>query len=298
MRVAVLGVGLIGGSIGLAARARAGAQVCGYDTDPAALRTALRIGAIDAQAADIATAVKGAEVVFAAAPVGALARTVARALAHCGPDCVVSNVGSTKLALDDVRQDPRFIGGHPLAGAETAGVANAREDLFAGATWYLTPAPTAEEALVAQLRELIEALGARPIVVQPDAHDRLMACVSHLPHVLANVLVAQAAQAFEREDSQPTAGPSLQDAIRVAGANTAIWTDIYLANSDALIEAIDEAVRRLQDVRAALRHADAGELAAWNEEASAARRTLLGEGPLARPGPSPSGQDDDGPADA
>jgi prephenate dehydrogenase len=275
VRVAVLGVGLIGGSIGLAARVRAGAQVCGYDPDPSALALARRVGAIDEEAPDIATAVAGAQVVFAAAPVGALAHTVAQALAHCGPDCVVSDVGSTKLTLDDVRQDPRFVGGHPLAGAETAGVANAREDLFVGATWYLTPAPPTDEALGARLRALIERLGARPIAVQADAHDRLMACVSHLPHVLANVLVAQAVYAFEREVSQPAAGPSLRDAIRVAGANTGIWTDIYLANSDALIEAIDEAVRRLQDVRSALASADAQALAAWNERARAARAKLL-----------------------
>jgi prephenate dehydrogenase len=277
--VAVLGVGLIGGSIGLAARARAGAHVRGYDPDPEALRTALQAGAIDEEAADIATAVAEAQVVFAAAPVGVLAGTVAQALAHCAPNCAVSDVGSTKLALEQVRRDPRFVGGHPLAGAETAGVGNARADLFAGSIWYLTPAATTDQALYGRLRELIERMGARPIAVRADAHDRLMACVSHLPHVLANVLVAQAADAFEREDSQPAAGPSLQDAIRVAGANTAIWTDIYLANSEALIEAIDETLRRLHDVRTALVGADAVELAAWNERARAARALLLGEGP-------------------
>ncbi len=277
MRVAVLGVGLVGGSIGLAARARTGAQVCGYDPDPAALQAALRAGAIDEQAPDIATAVAGAQVVFAAAPVGALAVTVSEALAHCGPDCVVSDVGSTKLALDDLRQDTRFIGGHPLAGAEAAGVSNSREDLFQGAAWYLTPTATADEVLLARLRDLIERFGARPIAVPPDAHDRLMACVSHLPHVLANVLVAQATYAFEREGSPPTAGPSLRDAVRVAGANTGIWTDIYLANSDALIEAIDELMRRLHDVRAALDQGDAQTLAAWNEQARSARQLLLDE---------------------
>jgi prephenate dehydrogenase len=277
VRVAVLGVGLIGGSIGLAARARAGAHVCGYDPDDAALAVALRQGAIDEQAADIATAVAGAQVVFAAAPVGALAHTVAQALAHCGPDCVVSDVGSTKLALDEMRHDPRFVGGHPLAGAETAGVGNAREDLFVGCTWYLTPATTTDEALYGRLRELIERLGAYPLAVQADAHDRLMACISHLPHVLANVLVAQAVQAFEREGAQPAAGPSLQDAVRVAGANTGIWTDIYLANSEALIEAIDATVRRLHDVRAALVCADAPALAAWNDRARIAREALTGD---------------------
>ncbi len=268
---------MIGGSIGLAARARAGAYVCGYDPDDAALATALSRGVIDEQAADVAAAVAGAQVVFAAAPVGALAQTVAQALAHCGPDCVVSDVGSTKLALDEMRHDPRFVGGHPLAGAETAGIDNAREDLFVGSTWYLTPAATTEEALYGRLRELIARLGANPIPVRADAHDRLMASVSHLPHVLANVLVAQALQAFEREGAQPTAGPSLKDAVRVAGANTGIWTDIYLANREALIDAIDATVRRLHDVREALVASDASALARWNDRARVAREELTGE---------------------
>ncbi|HEY7962240.1 MAG TPA: prephenate dehydrogenase/arogenate dehydrogenase family protein [Solirubrobacteraceae bacterium] len=276
MKVAVLGVGLVGGSIGLAARQRAGAGVCGYDADPQARDAALASGAIDEQAADIAAAVRGAQVVFAATPVGALAQTVREALAHAQRDCVVSDVGSTKLALDDARGDPRFVGGHPLAGAQSAGVANARSDLFAGATWFLTPAPSADAALYGRLRELIERFGAHPVAIEADAHDRLMACVSHLPHVLANVLAAQAAGAFAREGAAPAAGPSLSDAIRVAGANTAIWTDIYLANRDAVLEAIDEAVGRLRDVRGALAAADAQALAAWNEQAGAARKALLG----------------------
>jgi prephenate dehydrogenase len=277
VKVAILGVGLIGGSIGLAARARAHACVCGYDPDPAALGAALEQGAIDEQAPDVATAVAGAQVVFAAAPVGALAQVVSEALAHADPDCTVSDVGSTKLALDSARQDPRFVGGHPLAGAETAGVAGAREDLFDGAIWYLTHTAATDPALYGRLRDLIERLGAHPRLVDPDAHDRLMACISHLPHVLANVLVAQALAAFELERSKPTAPPSLRDATRVAGANTAIWTDIYLANSLALSEAIDGAIERLGDVRKALHRGDADALAAWNENARAARQMLLGE---------------------
>jgi prephenate dehydrogenase len=278
LRIAILGIGLIGGSIGLAARGRAGASVCGYDPDPAASATALELGAIDEQAADLASAVAGAEVVFAAAPVGALARTVREALALAGGDCVVSDVGSTKLTLEEARQDRRFVGGHPLAGAETAGVAHAREDLFEGATWYLTPTPSADRALYGRLRGVIERLGARPAEIEADAHDRLMASVSHLPHVLANVLAAQAAGAFEREGARAAAGPSLHDTIRVAGANSAIWTDIYIANREALGGAIEEAVRGLQEVRAALARADAGALTAWNERARAARETLLGGG--------------------
>jgi prephenate dehydrogenase len=276
LRVAILGVGLIGGSIGLVARKRAGAEVCGYDPDERVRALALELGVIDEQAADIAGAVSGADVVFAAAPVGALAATVRQALESAGPDTVVTDVGSTKLALDEVRRDRRFVGGHPLAGAETAGVAGASEDLFDGATWYLTPTQATDPALFERLQDLIGRFGARPQVVDAGAHDQLMACISHLPHVLANVLAAQATGAFEREGSPPAAGPSLRDAIRVAGANTAIWTDIYLTNRDALIEAIEEAQRRLDDVRAKLLRGDSAALAAWNERARADREELLG----------------------
>jgi prephenate dehydrogenase len=280
LKVAVLGVGLIGGSIGLAARARAGAEVCGYDSDPDALARALALGAIDRAAPDIATAVADAQVVFAATPGGALADTVSQALAHAGADCAVSDVGSTKLALETARRDPRFFGGHPIAGAETTGVAHAREDLFDGASWYLTAErPAADPRLLGRLRGLIERLGADPREMSPAAHDRLMASVSHLPHVLANVLVAQALAACEREGSGPLAGPSLRDAIRVAGANSAIWTDIYIANGPALIAAIDELSGRLQQARAIVAGGDAEALAAWNESARAARRALLGGEP-------------------
>jgi prephenate dehydrogenase len=276
LRVAILGVGLIGGSIGLAARKRAGAEVCGYDPDERVRALALELGVIDEQAADIAGAVSGADVVFAAAPVGALAATVRQALASAGPATVVTDVGSTKLALDEVRRDRRFVGGHPLAGAETAGVAGASENLFDGATWYLTPTEATDPALFERLGDLIGRFGARPQVVDAGAHDQLMACISHLPHVFANVLAAQATGAFEREGSSPAAGPSLRDAIRVAGANTAIWTDIYLTNRDALIEAIEEAQRRLDDVRAKLLRGDSDALADWNERARADREELLG----------------------
>jgi prephenate dehydrogenase len=278
VKIAVLGVGLIGGSIGLAARARAGAHICGYDPDPAACETALGLGAIDRWTPDIATAVAEADVVFAAAPVGALERAVAEALAAAGPDCVISDVGSTKLALEDARRDRRFVGGHPLAGAETAGVGSAREDLFEGAIWYLTPTEVSDPVLYERLRSLIESLGARPQVVDAGAHDHLMACISHLPHVLANVLAAQAVSAFEREGSPPTAGPSLKDTIRVAGANSAIWTDIYMSNREALIAAIDELTGRLAQVRADLQAGDAQALRDWNERALDERETLLRPG--------------------
>jgi len=184
MRIAVLGVGLIGGSIGMAAARRAQAQVCGYDPDGRVLAKALELGAIETAAADVAGAVEGADVVFVAAPVGALGETVRLALESCGPGCVVSDVGSTKrVVVADAGADERFIGGHPLAGAETAGVEHAREDLFEGAVWYLTPAMgSTAGVLYERLHRLLTTIGAQPTAIDADTHDRLMAAVSQLPH--------------------------------------------------------------------------------------------------------------------
>lgn len=280
MRIAVLGVGLIGGSIGLAARRRADAQVCGFDPDEQVLARALAAGAIDRAGVDVADAVRGADVVFVAAPVGALVQTVDEALAGAGPDCVVSDVGSTKRVLAEAGADERFIGGHPLAGAETSGVEHAREDLFDGAVWYLTPAANSAGVLYERLHRLLTAIGARPVAIDAETHDRLLATISHLPHVLANVLAAQAASALDvtAEGRVPAVGPSFRDATRVAGANSAIWTDIYLANADALIAALDAFAERLAEVRAWLAAADGQAVAAWNDSAREDRDELLGAG--------------------
>ncbi|HEX5195164.1 MAG TPA: prephenate dehydrogenase/arogenate dehydrogenase family protein [Solirubrobacteraceae bacterium] len=274
MRVAVLGVGLIGGSVALAARQRAGATVTGYDPSGDALDAALRRGALDDARDDPAAAVRDADAVFAAAPVSRLEALVGAALAAAPMECVVTDVGSTKRAVVAAHDDPRFVGGHPLAGAETAGVAHARADLFDGAVWYLTPRERTSGELYERLYRLLASLGARPMAIDAEAHDRMLAAVSHLPHVLANVLVAQAAAALGGE-RLPAIGPSFRDATRVAGAPSAIWTDIYVSNRDALIAELDGTIERLRGVRGSLAAADGAGLTAWNEAAAGDRRRLL-----------------------
>jgi prephenate dehydrogenase len=281
VRIAIVGVGLIGGSVGLAARERLGAEVVGFDPAPGALDAALEVGAVDRAADDVAGALAGAEAAFVAAPVGALPAAVGAALAAAGEDCVVTDVGSTKRTVVEAVHDERFIGGHPLAGAANAGVRHARAELFDGATWYLTPTPSTRGTLYERLHRLLSGLGAHPAALDAETHDRMLATVSHLPHVLANVLVAQAARARNEEGQPlPATGPSFRDITRIAGSNTAIWRDIYVANADALIESIDDAMARLGAVRASLADGDAGAIAAWNDGAREDRRRLL-EGDLA-----------------
>jgi prephenate dehydrogenase len=276
MRIAVVGVGLIGGSIALAARERLGAEVSGVDRSADAIRAALDRGALDRACDSLPEALDGAEAAFVAVPVGALPSAVDAVLEAAAVDCVVSDVGSTKRAIVAAHADSRFVGGHPLAGAESSGVEYARADLFDGATWYLTPTPSTSGVLYERLHRLLHGLGARPAAIDPEAHDTILATVSHLPHVLANVLVAQAATALASGDERlPATGPSFRDWARVAGASSAIWTDIYLSNSDVLAREIESAIERLKAVGDLLARRDAAALRAWNDAAAGDRRRLL-----------------------
>jgi prephenate dehydrogenase len=269
MRIAVLGVGLIGGSIGLAAHEYVeDAEVVGYGRDPQRLRVALERGAIGRVAGSVAEAVDGADLCFACAPVGALPGLVREALAAAAPGCAVTDVGSTKEQLLAAVDDSRFIGGHPIAGAETAGVEHARPDLFRGAVWYLCPLRHSEGLLYERVHRFVVDVGARPVAVDPIEHDRAVAVFSHLPHVLANVLAAQAAAHGETLH----VGPSFRDMTRVAGANTEMWADIYRANRAALLEEIITFRESLELVEQAIA---AGEVEEWNDSAREHRRILL-----------------------
>jgi prephenate dehydrogenase len=279
MRIAVLGVGLIGGSVGLAARRFVpGAEVVGHGRDAARLDRARELGAIDTVAGTLEEALDGADVCFACAPVGALPGQVTAALAAAGEDCLVTDVGSTKRQLVAAVDDPRFVGGHPIAGAETSGVDHARAELFQGAVWYLTPTERTGGLLYERLHRLLKQIGAGPVAVDPETHDRLVAVFSHLPHVLANVLVRHAAgPLLEQGEALRQVGPSFRDASRVAGANTAMWADVYRSNREAVAGEARRFARSLEEV-ADLLEAD-GDVAAWNDDAREARRLLL-EGDL------------------
>jgi len=277
MRIAVLGVGLIGGSIGLAARRRLEAEVVGCGRSPERLQRAVELGAIDRAAASVAEACADADLVFCCAPVAALPEQAREALAAAGPDTAVTDVGSTKGELvAAVGDDERFIGGHPLAGAETAGVENAREDLFEGARWYLTPTEQVSGLLYDRLQRALSALGARPQAIDPAGHDRLMATVSHMPHVLANALASEGAESLTQDSERlPDVGPSFRDATRVAGSNPAIWADIFASNREAVADSVDSVAARLREAAELIRGGDREALAAWHAAAGEDRRRLL-----------------------
>lgn len=279
MRVSVLGVGLIGGSIGLAAKSRAAAHVTGFDSDRAALDRARKLGAIDEPAASLDEACNGAEMVICAGPVDSLEEMISSALEASGDECVLTDVGSVKRHLAErFSPEARFVGGHPLAGIESVGVEGAREDLFQGARWYLTPEGATEGVIYDRLQRFLSSIGARPQAIVSAEHDRLMATVSHLPHLLANVLVDRAAASSQGE-ALPEVGPSFRDAARVAGENPGLWADIYLRNAEEIASEAEAAADRLTEMAAAIRAGDRDVLRQWQERAADQRRNLI-EGDL------------------
>jgi prephenate dehydrogenase len=274
-RLAVVGTGLIGASVGLAAR-RAGIEdVRGWDLDDEALAIAGERGAVK-PASSLADAVEGAELAIVAAPVASLPAEVGNVLEASGTATTVTDVGSTKGPVARAVADPRYIGGHPVCGSEARGPAHASGELFDGATWFLTPVAATEPDRYRTLHGFVASLGAVPVAVDPDAHDRLVALTSHLPHALANLLLNHAGTSrIEGHDPLAAAGGSLRDMTRVAGANPRIWVDIFLDNAEALTAALGEHRRRVEQLEAALTAGDAGFLARWIAEAAGNRRRML-----------------------
>lgn len=277
MRLAIVGTGLIGASAGLAARRDSDFDtVVGWDEDPTVLDLAVERGAVE-RADSLSQALGGADIALVAVPVAELPGVVRLVLDEASPGCTVTDVGSTKGSVcSAVGDDPRFVGGHPICGAEARGPGSASADLFEEATWFLTPLAATEPARYRAAHAFVVSLGARPVAIDPAAHDRLVAVTSHLPHALANVLLNQAGSArVEGHDPLAAAGGSLRDMSRIAGANPRIWIDIFLENRTELQTALGEHRRRVEQLESALAAGDAGYLARWIGEASGNRRRML-----------------------
>ena len=278
-RLAIVGTGLIGASVGLAAKRAGVGSVAGFDVDRDALAAARARGAVDEAAGSLGEAVADAELAVVATPVATLAAEVRAALRASGEGCTVTDVGSTKRAIcASVGDRVRFIGGHPVCGSEAHGPRSASGALFEGATWFLTPVAETDPERYRRLHAFVSALGAVPVAVAAEAHDRLVALTSHVPHALANVLLNHAGSVrVDGHEPLAAAGGSLRDMTRVAGANPRIWVDIFLENADELRRALGEHRRRVDELERALAERDGGYLARWIGEAARNRRRLLEE---------------------
>lgn len=256
-RLCIVGVGLIGGSIGMGARQRALAkQVVGVGRSAERLQVALQAGAIDSATTSLQEGVTGADMVVVCTPVGLIVPTIRLFRQWISPQCVVTDVGSVKSSI--VRQATDllgacFVGGHPMAGSEQTGVHNARADLFENTTWAVTPTEQTSPEALQKVSALAQALGAQVITADPDEHDRAVALTSHLPHALALALVHVA----ENTPYPQLIGGSFRDGTRVAASSPELWRDIFLHNREHVMWAIDEFMGKLQEVRSAIAEEDA-----------------------------------------
>jgi prephenate dehydrogenase len=276
-RVTIVGTGLIGASLGLALASR-GHTPAGWDPDPGALAVAARRGAV-VGAPSLGAALADAELVVVAAPIAALPREVAAVLARTGERVTVTDVGSTKASVVAAAAgSARFVGGHPIAGSEARGAANASAGLFEGATWFLTPTADTDAARHREVHGFAAALGAFPVAIDPGAHDRLVALISHLPHVLANLIVNRAGEhRVAGHDPLASAGGSLRDMTRIAGANPRLWAEILLDNAEPVGRELADLRSRIAEVEAALERRDGEFLAALGGQAASNRRRMLEE---------------------
>jgi prephenate dehydrogenase len=277
-RIAVVGTGLIGGSVGLALGAR-GYDVAGFDHDEVRLARAKELGAITEAAASLDDAVAGAELVVVAVPVGAIARAVVAAL-DAGA-AVVTDVGSVKKSVvaEVERERPdasaRFVGGHPMAGSEQDGVDGADATLFVGATWTLTPTANTDERAYTLVLRVIRELGADVVSVAPDHHDELVAFVSHVPQLAASTLMDVATtNEQDRRTLMRLAAGGFRDMTRIAAGHPAIWPDILTTNREAVLGALDAYLAALSRVRDHIAAGERDELLAILERARVRRRNL------------------------
>ncbi len=273
--VAIIGVGLIGGSLGMALKQRGLARrIIGIGRDPARLDKAARLGAIDTGSTDLAEGVTDADIVIVCTTIGHILDTLPQTLRLARPDAVVTDVGSTKSAIVQRAEGaPRFVGGHPMAGSEQTGVEAAAPTLFQEATWALTPTERTDPQAAAVVRRLAQSVGAATLLTTPDAHDAMVAVTSHLPHVLASALMRQAAgvRATLPDVARLSAG-SFADGTRVAAASPEIWRDVCLSNQQAVLRALHDFRGQLGALEAAVAAQDAGAIEAFFAAGRAAKR--------------------------
>jgi prephenate dehydrogenase len=279
-RLAIVGVGLLGGSVARAARAGAIArEIVGVGRDEGRLRPAVTDGTLDRATTDLADGVRGADRVVLGATVMANETLLPRVWQAAAAGAIVTDVGSTKrsiVALADRlttgRHDVHFVGSHPMAGSEKSGYAVARADLFQDATVVVTPSESSAPAAVKSVSELWAALGARVVTLDAETHDRAVAAISHLPHVVAWALV-DAVERFE-PDAFAVAARGFKDTTRIAASDPDVWREILLANRDAVLASVAAFRGALDGLERLLADADGGALTALLARVKATRERL------------------------
>ncbi len=277
-RVAILGVGLIGGSFGLALKKHGLARhIVGVARREETRDEALASGVCDEVSADAVAAAQGADLVFLASPVGAMPGLCAQIAPVVAPGCLITDGGSTKERVvrecEPLFANAHFVGGHPMAGSEQTGPGAARADLFENAAWILTPTPNTDGEALQLTRDIVVKVGSRLVEIAPDAHDELLAVSSHLPHLTASALV----QSFLKSKAQAPQIANLvaggwRDSTRIAAGSAEMWRDICLDNALCVERALDDFLRELEYLRTLVAGRDGAALENWLDEAARERK--------------------------
>jgi prephenate dehydrogenase len=269
-RAQVVGLGLVGGSIGLALRG-AGWHVTGQDLDAGRRERAHAMGAVDAAGDD-----PTADLAFVATPASSVAAVAAGLLDAGSASLVVTDVAGVKRQIVQDVASSRFVGGHPMAGSEQEGLDGADAALFHRATWVLTPSDTTDPAAFARVRTAVSAFGAEVVALPPERHDALVAMVSHVPHLTAATLMSLAADTSDEHAALlRLAAGGFRDMTRIAAGHPGIWPDICAENAVAIVEALDALLERLGEMRTIVTERDRDRLVGVLERARNARRALV-----------------------
>lgn len=264
-RITIVGLGLIGGSLGRALTQR-GYDITAVDRDPATLEQGVRIGAAARTTQDLEQGLKDAEVVILALPLGAAADALRIMAPHLKRGVIVTDVGSVKTGLVELAAallpgGVDFVGGHPMAGTEQVGIAGADPHLFTNAFYVITPGVNCSARAVETVTELVRVAGAVPVIMDSVKHDRAVATLSHLPHLLA-VALAQAAGCLEVDQpgSLNLAAGSFRDGTRVAESSPVMWQDVCLANRDMILDALRIFREQLDCLEQAVQHGEGNKI--------------------------------------
>lgn len=282
-QVSIIGLGLIGGSLGLAIKSRnKNIRITGFDKDRESLQKALELQAIDDSVEELGAAVSGADVVFLAVPVGNIAPIAKQIIGLVAPHCIITDVGSTKCVIvrDIKKEHPdfsNFIGGHPMTGSEITGIEGATADLFIDCYYILTPTQDTDADGYNKLHTFLKNLGAKVIALAPEKHDKIMSMISHLPHVISSALVNSVSPVLEEDDSLAIiAGGGFRDMTRIAASNPGIWLDIFLSNPRAVEKAIDKFISQMLEFKNKLHSLDKGQIREWLVGAQLAKAKIQG----------------------
>lgn len=280
-RVVIAGVGLMGGSVGLALK-RAGfnGEIVGLGRRWSSLRNALNVGAVDSATLDYAEALENCDLLLIGTPVNITSTIISEAVKHTKSGCIITDVGSTKKQLMGeieslIPKDIHFVGAHPMAGSHKTSVKAADASLFDGAVCIVTPVESTNATAVGMISELWKLMGARVEFMSPAEHDLLVAAASHLPHAVASVLVSVVA-GVESDDHRALdfAGTGFRDTTRIAAGSPEMWRDIFLQNADMVSLMLDKLEKELAEMRKLLNDMNEQELMRKLEQAKEIRDSI------------------------